>query len=168
MEIQESIEMAKKYRDNLVKYGKKVTSENPDKLNNEEMSALLYIIFSRINEIDMAFGYEYHAVPVSLPKSITKDRQDELFLDFIDWYEIIETPSARIYKYVTENYDAKRYPRILCVGDGANCHLGRKLAMAGYNAVSVDPLARKVFSTKRTNGVNKEKRKSSCNKCKFF
>lgn len=168
IEMQVSMEMVKKYRDNLVEYGKKVSIENPDKLNDEEMMALLDRIFSQINEIDMSLGYEYHAVPVSLPKSITKDRQEELFLDFIDWYQVIDTPSSKIYKYVTKNYDAKRYPKILCVGDGENCHLGRKLAMAGYNAVSVDPLARKVFSTKIGNGQIKNNGSLHVTTASFF
>lgn len=41
MEIEQQIEMAKRYRANLLEYGKRVSVENPDKLNNDEMTALL-------------------------------------------------------------------------------------------------------------------------------
>ena len=54
--------------------------------------------------------------------------------------------------YIQENYPVEEYRQILCVGDGQCSHLGRKLADKGYNVVSVDPLARKEFSTRRNEG----------------
>ena len=157
MEIEQQIEMAKRYRANLLEYGKRVSVENPDKLNNDEMTALLEKIFSELNRLDMSFGYLYHDTGIRGPKSITKDRQEELFGEFVDWYQVIDTPSSLVYRYVVGNYNPQKYPRILCVGDGENCHLGRKLAMAGYNVVSVDPLAKKQFATNRSNDSNKTK-----------
>ena len=157
MEIEQQIEMAMRYRSNLLKYGKRVTVENPDKLNNDEMTALSEKIFSELNRLDMSFGYPYHEVGISVPKSITKDRQEELFGEFVDWYQVIDTPSEVVYRYVVGNYNPEKHPRILCVGDGENCHLGRKLAMAGYNVVSVDPVAKKQFATNRNNGSNEIK-----------
>ena len=42
------------------------------------------------------------------------------------------------------------------MGDGEKCHLGRKLAMSGYQVVSVDPMADKSFTwkTKNSSGGN--------------
>lgn len=73
-------------------------------------------------------------------------------MDFLDWYDIVKTPSNALFDYIKANYSIKDYRRILCVGDGECSHLGRKLADIGYNVVSVDPFARKEFSTKGNSG----------------
>ena len=153
MELQESFEMLMEYRQKLIEFGKRVAFENPDRLSEDEIKALTERIFNALNQIDMKMGYPYHDTGITLPESITKVRQEELFVDFLDWYQVIETPSAQIYDYVTENYSTQKYPKILCVGDGENCHLGRKLTKAGYHVVSVDPFARKEFSTKKSNNL---------------
>lgn len=142
-----------KYRQGLIEFGKKVAFENPDKLSQDELIALTARVFNELNKLDMSIGYPEHQIPIILPDDITKERQEELFFDFLDWYEILEMPSSLIYNYVIKNYSNKKYPKILCVGDGENCHLGRKLCMAGYNVVSVDPFARKEFSTKKDNNL---------------
>lgn len=143
-----------KYRDNLVNYGRRVCTENPDRLNDEQLKALTARIFSELNNIDMAMGYEYHDTGVTCPQSISKEEQKGLFVDFIDWYDVIPTLSNSVYQYVLKKYPAEKYPKVLCVGDGKKCHLGRKLAMKGYDVVSVDPVAQKQFTGKQ-NGKGK-------------
>lgn len=138
--------MVMKYRQNLLNYGQRVNLENPDRLTMDEMIALTEKIFSEVDKIDMNMGYEHHDTGIRLPASISREKQKEVFMDFIDWYQVVETPSAQIYDYVLKNYPLQNYPNILCVGDGENCHLGRKLAMQGYKVLSIDPLARKEFS----------------------
>lgn len=150
MNQQETLKIAMQYRNNLIQSGQRVATENPDRLTKDEMEALLEKIFAQINKIDMSMGYEYHDVGLRLPPAITKERQEELFLEFIDWYQVVDTPSEAVRKYVTRNYSSQKYPQILCIGDGENCHLGRKLAMQGYRVVSVDPLAKKEFSMRKS------------------
>lgn len=146
--------IAIKYRNNLALYGKQMAFDNPDRLPKDKLVAVTERIFSEINKIDMAMGYEYHETGVRLPATVSIEEQNELFVDFIDWYQVIETPSAQVLDYVLQNYPVQKYPRILCVGDGQHSHLGRKLAMNGYTAVSVDPVARKEFSSRNVIGNN--------------
>ena len=148
MEKKEALEATMEYRNNLIMYGKKVILENPDNLTKEEIKALEERIFKELNKIDMSLGYPYHDVGMTVPAGISKEQQEILFIDFIDWYQVIPTPSGQIYKYVIQNYSLDRYSKVLCVGDGEKCHLGRKLAMKGYSVVSVDPVAAKNFSGK--------------------
>lgn len=155
MEKNRAMQELVKYREKLIQYGKVVAEENPDHLEADELQALIYRIFDELNKIDMGLGYPYHDVGMKIPDTVTPERTEELFIGFIDWYNIIKTPTSRIYNYVVENYSLERYPKILCVGDGENSHLGRKLAMKGYNVVSVDPEASKVFSGRVKNGVQK-------------
>lgn len=62
-------------------------------------------------------------------------------MDFLDWYDIVPGLGKAVYDHVLENYPKDKYKNILCVGDGVKSHLGRKLAMEGYNVISVDPEA---------------------------
>lgn len=71
---------------------------------------------------------------------------DDFFDDFIDWYEIEKTYNTELRNKICELYPVKDYPRILCVGDGINCHLSRKLAKEGYKVVCVDPKSNNKFS----------------------
>lgn len=149
-------EFIENYQRKLIQYGKKVISENPDKLSIIEIDNLSYEIMNRINDIDSNFGYETHEIEKP-PILISKERRMSLFIDFLDWYDIVETPSYDVYKYVLDNYLPNRCTRILCVGDGENSHLGRKLAMKGYQVVCIDPVARKEFSSNR-NKNNQERK----------
>lgn len=141
------VQMVIKFRDDLVKYGQRVVMENPDRLNQDQMQALIADIFKRVAELDQSFGFEPHDTGLRPPKGITETQIMSMFVNFLDWYEILDTPSADVLRFVTKNYKPDEYPRILCVGDGENCHLGRKLAMRGYNAISIDPVARTEYST---------------------
>lgn len=155
IDLRKKIEEVVKFRESLINFGKEVTCTNPDRLSPDELQALVYTIFKYINELDVTMGYPYHDTGVILPKSIDKNRAEELFIDFIDWYEIINTPANEVYEEVIKNYPVSKYKRILCVGDGRCSHLGRKLAEKGYEVVSVDPCARKEFSGKAKNGNGK-------------
>lgn len=163
MTIEEQEREVIRYREKLLECGKLFSFENPDNLSSDEILAVVDRVFNEINKIDMSCGFPYHDTGIRLPKSISKDRQEELFIDFIDWYQVIETPSGQVYQYVLKHYPRNKFPRILCVGDGEKCHLGRKLAMQGYDVVSVDPLADKKFSGRINNGVQK----SETNQGKF-
>lgn len=147
-----------KYRQNLIKYGRIVPLENPDCLVPDEMRVLVFKIFEALNNLDMSVGYEYHDTGFRMPEGFDEETAEVFFDDFMDWYNIIETPSNQIFKYVTQNFSPQKYHKILCVGDGENSHLGRKLAMQGYDVVSVDPLARKRFSGRINNGIQKSNR----------
>lgn len=146
MTEQEAYKAVIEYRSGLIKYGQMYIQENPDKLTRDECEALLAKIFGELNRIDMQFGYEYHNTGHTIPKGISPTHLDYLFHDFLDWYNVIPTPSNYIYSYVLKNYPVESFSKILCVGDGQNCHLGRKLAANGYMVVSVDPEARREFS----------------------
>lgn len=135
-----------KYRKHIMTYGKMVAFDNPDKLGIDELEALIARIFEELNKIDMSLGYEYHDTGLKAPDGVSRERQEELFINFIDWYKVIQTPNSQVYDYVMEHYPKEKYPRILCVGDGENCHLGRMLAAEGYHVVSVDPVARRELS----------------------
>ena len=136
---EDTYKIAKEYRDNLVNHGRKVAFENPDRLNQEEIQAVTAKIFDEINRVDMAFGYPYHETGVKRPGSISETEQKYLFAEFMDWYSVVETPSNSMLKFILKNYPNVKYKKVLCVGDGENCHLGRKLANKGYKVVSVDP-----------------------------
>ena len=84
------------YRNKLVKYGEKLNIENPDRLTRDELIAVTAEIFRQIDEIDMEFGYEHYDTGFQLPPNITKERQDELFVDFVDWYQVMSTQSQAI------------------------------------------------------------------------
>lgn len=148
--IQESLV----YRDNLVLSGKKLILENPDKLNLEEIQSLSAKVLNEINSIDRSLGNTSNDSYLALPENINLQEQEELFIDFIDWYQVVQTHNNAIYKYIIENYPIMAYPRIVCVGDGKNSHLGRKLSKYGYAVISVDPVARKIFIEDNQN--NKE------------
>lgn len=155
MGIFEELQEIVRFRTEVIEKGREVLYTNPDRLSDDEFQALIYTIFEKINELDMSSGCEYHDTGVRCPKGISKARCEQLFVDFLDWYRIIETPSNIVYDEVTKNFPASKYKRILCVGDGMCSHLGRKLAEAGYEVVSVDPDARKEFSGKAKNGKGK-------------
>lgn len=140
--------IAMKYRQGLLERGKEVNFKNPDRLSLDQLQALTEKIFREVDSIDMQMGYPHHDTGLRRPASVTETEQQELFIDFIDWYQIIRTPSQDILEHVLANYPKDKYPRILCVGDGKPCHLGRKLAMKGYKVISVDPVARKEFAGK--------------------
>ncbi|MCI9063261.1 MAG: hypothetical protein HFJ17_01460 [Clostridia bacterium] len=154
MERKISYEDAMKYRNGLITYGRNLPFDNPDKLTNDEMQALIAGIFEKIDELDMSMGYPHHDTGIRAPSSVDKFHQEELFLNFIDWYDILPTPNNQVFDYVLNNYPSDKYNRVLCVGDGENVHLGRKLAAKGYQVVSVDPVARKDFTTKRSENNN--------------
>lgn len=134
-----------KYRAKLIEYGKKVVFENPDRLNSDEVQALTAKIFEHLNELDMSLGYDNYDTGIRKPKNIDKDRQEELFISFIDWYGIIPEGTTLINNYVQKNYPQTQYKKVICVGDGEWCHLGRKLANKGYDVVVVDPVSKKKF-----------------------
>lgn len=155
MGIFEELQEIVRFRTEVIEKGREVLYTNPDRLSDDEFQALIYTIFEKINELDMSSGCEYHNTGVKCPEGISRARCEQLFVDFLDWYRIIETPSNIVYDEVTKNFPASKYKRILCVGDGMCSHLGRKLAEAGYEVVSVDPDARKEFSGKAKNGKGK-------------
>lgn len=139
------------FRRNLIEKGKQVTKENPDRLSADQLTALTEKILREINGISRELGYPTQKIEIRKPESISEDEQEDLFYEFIDWYDIVHTPNIYLYEYVLKHYPKSKYSQIVCVGDGQNCHLGRKLAMKGYKVISVDPLARKEFSsTERT------------------
>lgn len=149
MNKEQAFEELMKYREGLVINGKRLAIENPDKLKREELEALVEKIFKELNKIDMSLGYEYYDTGIKSRHVVSEDRVQELYIDFLDWYDIMKTPSNMLFDYIKENYSTEKYRRILCVGDGQCSHLGRKLADTGYNVVSVDPLARKEFTIKK-------------------
>lgn len=155
MGIYEQLQEIARFRTEVIEKGREVLYTNPDRLSDDDLQALIYTIFEKINELDMSTGLPYHDTGVKCPDGISKARCEQLFVDFLDWYRIIETPSNIVYDEVTKNFPASKYKRILCVGDGMCSHLGRKLAEAGYEVVSVDPDARKEFSGKAKNGKGK-------------
>ena len=164
MGIFEELQEIVRFRTEVIEKGREVLYTNPDRLSDDEFQALIYTIFEKINELDMSSGCEYHDTGVKCPEGISRARCEQLFVDFLDWYRIIETPSNIVYDEVTKNFPASKYKRILCVGDGMCSHLGRKLAEAGYEVVSVDPDARKEFSGKAKN----RKGKLHVTKAQFF
>lgn len=152
MDERKAMEELMKYRQGLIEHGRKIIFDNPDRLGRAELEALVERIFKELNKIDMSMGEEYYDTGMRGTHGVDEHRVDEIFMDFIDWYDIIETPSNVILDYVKANYPSETYKRILCVGDGKCCHLGRKLAAEGYNVVSVDPLARREFAKQRDKG----------------
>lgn len=142
-----------KYRSKLIDCGKRVGFENPDRLSVDEIKALTARIFEELNKIDMSLNFPPHDTGLRRPASIDECRETELFVDFIDWYSILPTPSNVVLGYVQKSYPKNKYPRVICVGDGENCHLGRKMAELGYAVVVVDPVSKKEFSIpKQSNG----------------
>lgn len=148
MEKEEALKATMAYRENLIRYGKQVAFENPDKLTIEQIKALEERIFKELNEIDMSLGYPYHDIGMTVSDEVSKEQQENLYRDFLDWYQVVPTLSGEIYQYVMQKYPTDKFSKVLCVGDGEKCHLGRKLAMKGYRVVSVDPVAEKRFSGK--------------------
>lgn len=149
MNDREAFKVMMKLRRDLIEKGKQVVYENPDRLSEEEMRALTDRIFQELNSIDMSLGHPYHDTGTRGTHRVSDDRVGELWVDFIDWYNIIPTPSNVLLNYIKRSYPVEKYRNILCVGDGECSHLGRKLAASGYNAVSVDPVARREFSQRR-------------------
>lgn len=138
------------YRNKLEKYKKIVVEENPDRLNETEMDALQEKIKEQILHIDYVLGYPVNNIMLKYPTPLS----EELFREFIDYYQIKQTSSGLIYDYVTSHFNPQRFKNILCVGDGENCHLGRKLAELGYNVICVDPVANGKYSNKNLQVIN--------------
>lgn len=153
MEKNRAIQELVRYREKLIQYGKVVAEENPDHLSADEIQALVYRIFDELKKLNVKLGYSYHDFGVNMPETVTEERVEELFVNFIDNYNIIHTPTNRIYNYIVENYSLERYPKILCVENSENLHLGRKLEKKGYNVVSVNPEVSKIFPQKVKDGV---------------
>ena len=140
--IEKYIEITWKIRDGLFKYGKIIADENPDNLPLNELVALTIKILKEIDNIDVVFGYPPHPIDTpDIAKTVDDSRLEELYADFLDWYEIMPSLSTAIIDHVLENYPREKYNNILCVGDGIKSHLGRKLAMKGYSVISIDPEA---------------------------
>lgn len=150
-EMQNKLEYAFNYRNRIIEKIKIALSENPDKLNKDEIVALSAKVLKHIEKVDITLGFIPSDLGLKRPETVSEERQNELFLDFIDWYEIVPTSRNNLLEYVLEQYPKEKYPRILCVGDGMASHLGRKLAMRGYRVLSVDPEARDDFETESTN-----------------
>ena len=135
-------EMLWKIREGLLQYGKIVGFENPDNLPLNELTALSIKILKEVEKIDRKFGYPPHHIDTpDIAKTVSSSRLEELYVDFLDWYDIVPGLGKAVYDHVLENYPKDKYKNILCVGDGMKSHLGRKLAMNGYNVISVDPEA---------------------------
>ena len=135
-------EMLWKIRNGILKYGKTVGFENPDNLPLNELVALSIKILKEVEKIDRKFGYPPHSIDTpSIAKTVSSSRLEELYVDFLDWYDIVPGLGKSVYDHVLENYPKEKCANILCVGDGIKSHLGRKLAMKGYNVISVDPEA---------------------------
>lgn len=143
------------YRKRIAECGKRVIQENPDKLNNDELVALTHKIFETLNSIDMSFGHEQYDSKIDKPASIPDWKQDSLFSDFVDWYNIRPTGATLVADYVKSNYPSNKHKKIICVGDGENCHVGRKLANEGYNVVVMNPLSTKEFEIPPNNQQGK-------------
>lgn len=142
MDYQKELNIVRNYRENLLNSGKHLTLYNPDHLQQDEVLAITAEIFEQINKIDMElYKLPYHETNIKRPKSISDSRFKELFTDFIDWYQVIPTPSQAVLDYVLKNYSKSDFHNILCVGDGEKSHLSRKLAMHGYHVISIDPFA---------------------------
>ena len=58
-----------KFRTKLIEYGKRVSIENPDRLNDDELQALTVRIFDILNKLDMSLGYDNHDTGIRMPKS---------------------------------------------------------------------------------------------------
>lgn len=145
MEKNRAMQELVKYREKLIQYGKVIAEENPDHLEADELQALVYRIFEELNKINTGLGYPYHNIDKEIPATVSKERAEELFVNFVDFYNIICTPTSRMYNYIVENYSIDRYPKILCVRDGENSHLERKLQVKGYDVVSVDSAVKNIF-----------------------
>lgn len=150
-------------------YLEKYCRENPDRLSNNEKKALS----DYYNKPDEEIKKELCSLIL-----IAKDKYSELknksdneiiewlFLefkkwgeslnsDFVDWFELQKTFNVYMRDFIIREYPlGDRYRKVLCVGDGEKCHLGRKLAMQGYRVVSVDPLAQKEFICSNIRTVN--------------
>lgn len=147
------MEEALDYRRKLAENGKRAAIENPDNLSLDELQALTAKIFEQLNEIDMSMGYPYHETGTRIPESVDELRLEEIWIDFLDWYNVVPTQSNILLGYIRKNYPKAKYPKVLCVGDGEHCHLGRKLAALGYAVVVVDPVSKKEFTiSKQENG----------------
>lgn len=144
--MSKELEQIFQYRDRLIEFGKKYCMDNPDRLGQDDLLAVSKAIFDALNEIDMALGQPFYNTNIEVPKHISVERKMQLFQYFMDWYQIVPTPSYRIYSYVSQFYSKEKYSQILCVGDGENCHIGRRLATKGYNVISMDPVARTEYS----------------------
>lgn len=138
-----------KFRERLLESGKRLHLENPDNLNLKELQAIDARTFELLNEIDMLMGYEYHDTGIRRPATVSEMKQSYLFSNFIDWYDVVPTYTTLVYNYVIKNYPSSQYKKVICVGDGEKCHLGRKLADEGYKVVVVDSVSEKEFSFSR-------------------
>ena len=137
-----SRQMVLDLRNKLVKYGRIFSETNPDNLPLDELAAVTTKILRKIDEIDRKFGYPAHLIPTPpIAENVTSSRTNELYVGFLDWYDIIPGPGKAVYDHILKKYPKEKYQKILCVGDGIKSHLGRKLAMQGYNVVSWDPVA---------------------------
>ena len=109
MGIFEELQEIVRFRTEVIEKGREVLYTNPDRLSDDEFQALIYTIFEKINELDMSSGCEYHDTGVKCPEGISRARCEQLFVDFLDWYRIIETPSNIVYDEVTKNFPASKY-----------------------------------------------------------
>lgn len=148
MTREEEVDEIIKYRTKLIECGKKVIFENPDRLSVEEIDALTQRILTELNNLDVSFGMPSHQMNFRNHR-VDRFRVEEMYMDFLDWYDIVKSPANALYDYVRTNYPVKKYKKILCVGDGKCSHIGRKLASIGYDVVSVDPEADKKFKIAR-------------------
>lgn len=145
-----------KFRNALIENGKRVCVENPDNLDKDQLMALAAKISQEINDLNRMLSLEpmeniqssqtVSEEEIESPKTVSKEEQKELYLNFLEWYDIVKTPTNHLYEYVLKNYPVSKFRKILCVGDGENCYLGRKLAMKGYEVISIDPVAKKEFA----------------------
>ena len=83
MEKNRAMQELVKYREKLIQYGKVIAEENPDHLNADELQALVYRIFDELKKLNVRLGHSYHDVGMSMPESVTKERAEELFINFI-------------------------------------------------------------------------------------
>lgn len=135
-----------KLRSKILEGIRRVMTENPDRLNVDELNAVLSRCFALLNELDMGLGFECYDTKLKRPDSIPEWQQIDLYNNFIDWYNILPTGGRVINGYVQKNYPNSKYKRVICVGDGRYCHLGRRLASEGYDVVVVDPVSKKEFA----------------------
>lgn len=129
-----------KYREILLKRLKEYRRDNPDRLTEEEFCGLEMEAFEHLAPIEIMMGVKDRFIPKRA--NVSKNLRKSLMMDFLDWYEILGMYSHTVLEQVKRYFPVEQYHRILCVGDGEKCHLGRKLAKLGYDVISMDPLAK--------------------------
>ena len=128
-------------------------TKNPDKLSSKELELLMLSLVYTLGEtlgksqIERIIGQEEATRLREEYSSLSpQDRLHAEILesDFVDYYQIFPTPSQAVYEKVIKYFPREQFKRVLCVGDGRRCHLGRKLASDGYEVVCMDPLSSRV------------------------